>query len=223
MEILVVIAILLFLLAVLVPSVMSILQLQQRKAATDLALLYNQLHDEAVLYNATFRVRYDLVGNQYKVDVGETRAIIYSSPEQREKYEEERRQRLALMSEEERKQWLAQHKPFSNLQTKFKTEFTLPRNTRIHGVYTPQYGKFMTLEELGDFDEEESKELFSYVFSTGFTEHTLIWITDDVEHPDDGYTVEIEPLSGKVHIHGELLDFEDSFEWVPDEGPDLPT
>ena len=91
MEVLVVIAVLLALVAVLVPSVMSILQLRQRRAATELAMLYNQLHDEAVLYNATFRVRYDLQSDTYNVDVGETRAIIYSSPEQREKYEEEQR------------------------------------------------------------------------------------------------------------------------------------
>ena len=223
MEVLVVIAILMVMLAVLVPSVMSILQLQQRKAATDLALLYNQLHDESVLYNATFRIRYNLPTNQYTVDVGETRAVIYSSPEQRERYEEERRQKLATMSEDERREFLASHKPFGKLQAKFKTEFTLPRNTRIYAVYTPQYGKFMTLEDLKDFEEDESKDLYSYVFSTGFTEHTLIWITDDVLDPDDGYTVEVEPLSGKVHVHGELIQFEDSFEWVPDEGPDLPT
>ncbi len=223
MEVMVVIAILLFLLAVLVPSVMSILQLRQRKAATDLALLYNQLHDEAVLYNATFRVRYDLHANTYKVDVGETRAVIYSSPEQREKYEEEHQRRLALMNDEERKKFLAAHRPFKKLQTKFQTDFDMPRGTQIYAVYTPQYGKMMTLEELEELDEEQDKEMFSYVFSTGFTEHTLIWITDDVEDPEDGYTVEVEPLSGKVHIHGELVGFEDSFEWVPDEGPDLPT
>jgi len=51
----------------------------------------------------------------------------------------------------------------------------------------------------------------------------LIWITEDEDDPEEGYTVEVEPLSGKVHVHGELIDFEDSFEWVPDEGPDLPT
>jgi len=223
MEVMVVIAVLLSLVAVLVPSLSSLLQLRQRRAATELGMLYNQLHDEAVLYNATFRVRFDLQSDTYHVDVGETRAIIYSSPEQREKYEEERRQKLAMMSDEERERWLAEHRPFKKLQSKFKSEFKLPRNTRIFGVYTPQYGKFMTEEELHDLDESETRDLYSYVFSTGFTEHTLIWITEDEDDPEEGYTVEVEPLSGKVHVHGELIDFEDSFEWVPDEGPDLPT
>ena len=72
-----------------------------------------------------------------------------------------------------------------------------------------------------DFDDDEPAKVFSYVFPNGQAEHAVIWLVSDDE-PDDGYTIEVEPLSGAVKLHNELIDFEDSFEFVPDEAPDVP-
>lgn len=221
MELMVGIAIALMLMAILVPSTSSFFQLRQRKAAKKLVMLYQQLHDEAVLRNATFRVVYDLQANAYKVEVGESRAIIYSSPEQRERYETELKQRIALMDEKELAEFHQRNKPFEQLQTHFNSTHELPAGVRLYGVYTPQYGKMITLDDI-DPKAEEPLTILSYVFANGFSEHTVIWLVDE-KNREDGWTIEIEPLSGRIHLYGELIDWQDSQELVPQAGPSLPT
>ncbi len=56
----VVLAIAIVLMGVLIPSLASFFMLDQRQAAKDLTTLYQQLHDEAVMRNVTFRVAYNL-------------------------------------------------------------------------------------------------------------------------------------------------------------------
>jgi hypothetical protein len=43
----------------------------------------------------------------------------------------------------------------------------------------------------------------------------------DTEDPEDGYTVEVEPLSGKVTIESELRDIGESMSWIPGEAPTI--
>lgn len=222
MEVLVVISILLALMVVAAPAIGSILKLEQRRSAKRVAMLYERLHDEAVLRNHTFRIQFNLASNEYKVEVGEARAVIYSTPEQRDRYEEETTRKLALMDEEERRQHEASRKPFERLNAHFKSEFKLPKGLEIGGIYTPQYGKMMTLDELPDDPEDGPPVVESYVFASGFTEHTVIWLTEEGE-PDEGWTIVVEPLSGRVHLHGELVDWEDTIDEIPDEGPSLPS
>ena len=58
--------------------------------------------------------------------------------------------------------------------------------------------------------------------ASGQAEHAVIWIHSEGDD-SDGYTIEVEPLSGAVKLHNELIDWEDSYDFVPDEAPDLPT
>lgn len=221
MELLVALAIVLALAVVLVPSVSSIFELRQRKAAKDLVLLYQQLHDEAVLRNATFRVVYDLRNNSYKVEVTEGGALVYSSAEQRERLEKERERLLTYMSDEEKAARARREQPFQELQGHFRTSFELPRGVRLQGVYTPQYERMITVDDVKE-GEEGSGTVFSYVFANGFTERTLVWFVDERD-PTKGWTVEVEPLSGRVRLYGELVDWRDVERRVPESGPTLPT
>lgn len=220
MEVMVAIAIALALMLVLVPSVSAIFELRQREAAKRIVLLYHQLHDQAVLRNTTFRVTYDLSSNSYKVESTDKVALIYSDPEERKQYESELRSQLLGLSEEERAQMQAQAR-FQTADTGFSSQSELPAGVRLYGVYTPQYGKMVTLDDV-DPRSEESLQVHSYVFANGFAEHTLIWIVDEDDHTR-GWTVEIEPLSGRVHLHGELVDWQDSQRFVPRTGPSLPS
>lgn len=221
MEVMVVIAILLALVVVMVPAVNSVLQLQERKAAKQLVMLYQRLHDESVLRNRTFRLIYDLDANTVKVEVGLARAVIYTDSDQRERYEQELSRRLALMDDEERAAYERRRQPFEKLQANFKDTYEMPYGLEIGGVYTAQYGKMMTKDELPD-GEGETRQIFSYVFPNGFTEHTVIWLTERAD-PESGWTIVVEPLSGNVHLHGELIEWEDTIEDIPDEGPGLPS
>ena len=66
-EVMVVLALMLALMAILVPSMSAILGLNQRSAAKKLVITYDRLHDEAVLQNNSFRIIYDLDANKYSI------------------------------------------------------------------------------------------------------------------------------------------------------------
>jgi prepilin-type N-terminal cleavage/methylation domain-containing protein len=229
LEVMVVIVIMLGMITVAVPTIGSLFSLQQRKVAKDLVLVYQRLHDEAILRNVSFRIGFDLEGNSYSIDTGEPGTLIFDNPEDRESWEEMRDARFALMTSEELEKHEAARRPFEKLSEGLSETRKLPGGIRFGGVYTPQYPEMMRPEayggdELKSFNaegEEIPGKVFSYVFPNGMSEHTVIWIVTE-DDPKDGYTIEIEPLSGKIQLHGELLDWEDSYDFVPDEGPDLP-
>lgn len=236
MEVMVVIAILLLIVAVMIPATTSVFQLRQRRAAKDLVYLYQQLHDEAVMRNVTFRVVYFIDEDAYKVEVGEPGALIFSDTEEMAEYKQRVTDRLKLMSEDELKEYKERRQPFESLGARFTERFELPAGTVFGGIYTPQYGEMISKDSddrdgvlLGiDVGEEmshgkmEQRRVYSYVFGNGFTEHTVVWIVDE-DDPTDGFTIEVEPMSGGVRLHGELIEWEDSYDFVPEEGPDLPS
>ena len=127
------------------------------------------------------------------------------------------------MDEEEKRIWhQSKSQPFESLGKIGRMEVELPSGVALGGVYTPQYGRIVKPgEELENQEEDEPLKVFSYVMNSGITEHTLIWLVEPGD-PDDGWTVEVEPLSGVVHLHGELLDIDDVRHDLPEEGPTLP-
>ena len=103
----------------------------------------------------------------------------------------------------------------------FKTAGQLPEELEFSFVYTPQYGREgkEPSKEIPD-DPEDEAIAYSHIFSDGTAEHTIIRISDR-ENPNDGYTIEVEPLSGVVRITEEILSPEDSFQWYPSEAPTI--
>lgn len=229
-EVMVAMAILLILVAVLVPSMQSIFELKRREGARQLAATYERLHDEAIMRNLSFRVTFYLDENKYTIEPGQPGALIAAGPEEREKYEEELQSKLRFLTAEERAAWLQNaEQPFEGLKGNHVITVPLPSGVAFGGFYTPQYGRMIRPGEKLDTErtegaetdaEHESLKVYSYVMNTGYSEHTLVWLTDDGD-PNDGWTVEVEPLSGAVRLHGELLQPSD-FDWMPEEGPKLP-
>jgi prepilin-type N-terminal cleavage/methylation domain-containing protein len=220
-EVLVVLAILLGLAVIIVPTLSSYLQLEQRRVAKELALSYEFLHDEAVLRNVTFRISYHLDEGFYQIEVGRPETLIFDNPEAREAYEEELDDRLKLLTEREIAEGEGKDDeatPFEQLELQFNTRVQMPRGTAIAAVYTPQYG-----ELVGPSGDAESPAVVqSYIFANGFAEHTIIHLVDQGD-PEEGYTIEVEPLSGRVHLRGELTGVDEMFSFVPEVPPELPT
>lgn len=216
-ELMVVIVIALVLMGVLMPSIANFFLLDQHRAAKELSLLYEQLHDEAVMRNVTFRIEYDLLSGRYQVQAAESGALIFDNPRAREEWMENEERRERSMNEEE----LAAHKKrqanFAKLEARFKTDFELPDGSMFGGFYTPQYEEMVKPRDL----DEDNPKVYSYVFPNGQSEHTVIWIVTEGDE-DNGYTIEVEPLSGGVKLHGQLIEWDESYDFVPDEAPDLP-
>jgi len=223
-EILVVLAIGLLLIGVMIPTARSMLALDQRAAARNLALLYQRLHDEAIMRNRTFRIAFYLDEGRYVVEPGEPGALISANPEDREQFEEETRRKLALMDEEQKKAWFQSNRqPFESLAKEGMFEVELPHSVVFGGFYTAQYGPDMIRpgQRLAGSDKDDPLKVFSYVMSNGFTEHTMVQLASRGD-PEDGFTIEVEPLSGVVQLHGEIVEPNEAYAFVPEEPPALP-
>ena len=72
---------------VAVPTMAGVLDIQQRAAARELSQTYVWLIDEARLRNVSFRVRYNLDQNTWKVEMGDPNTLVYGTPEAREEAE----------------------------------------------------------------------------------------------------------------------------------------
>lgn len=216
-----VLVILLAVAALVVPTVSNYLQLEQRRAAKELSLTYELLHDQAVMRNVTFRVAYHLDANMYQIEVGDSEVLIFDDPEKREEYEEEIAELRSRFSDDEEEEAARIQEKFQQLQEAFATKKELPRGTRFGGVYTPQYDEMVEPSGVDPAeDPEDAVVVYSYIFPNGFTEHTVVQLVD-ADDPDSGYTVEIEPLSGRVHMTPELTRWDERFDFVPEMGPEL--
>ena len=249
-EILVSIAIIGVLTLVAVPTLGGILDVQQRTAARELAQTYIWLVDEAKLRNVSFRIRYNLDRNTWKVEMGDPNTLVYGDPEAREQAEEKLAEQMARFTEREKEEAQsgdamdlrglggfsfgsdddeAEEERVQKAQTweglddpMFTTEQTLPYNAIFHYVWTPQYGEegARASEDGPPDDPEEDSLAYTYIFPDGSAEHTVIRIITPGDE-EDGWSIEVEPLTGAVSIHGDIVDPQDSMSWLPEEGPDL--
>jgi type II secretory pathway pseudopilin PulG len=219
LEIMVSLAIAVGVTVVAIPAIRTIFALEQHRAAKDLALLYQQLHDEAIMRNVTFRIGFNLSDNSYQVEAGDPRTLIFENSEEREEYRDVMRERIEATSDEEIAN-RTKPKAFEKFNAAYSTKRSMPSGTIIAGVYTPQYEEMVRPRKFDDDKEGGGNIVYAYIFASGFSEHTVVEITSE-DDPTDGYTVEVEPLSGAVTLHSTLIDWEDSFDFVPEEGPSL--
>lgn len=228
-EILVAMAILMVMVVVAVPSMQGLLDIQQRAAAKELAQTYTWLVDEAKLRNVSFRIAYNLDKNTWKVEVGDPDALVYSNPEEREEAEEAEKDKLSRYTKRELEEGIGdatdlrdQESKFSGLEDPmFTSGGALEGDAVFAYVYTPQYGEEgRRPSEDPPEDEEEESIAYTYIFPDGTAEHTVVRIVDR-EDPEDGWTVTVEPLTGKVRLTSDVVDPTDSLSWLPEEGPSL--
>ena len=234
LEIMVVIAVLAVVMAIAIPSVSNVLHIQQVGATRELAQTYRFLREEAAMRNVTFRIAYNLDARTYTIEVGDPNTLVFTNPDEREAYEEEVAAKMSRFTDRELEEGAAEDlvgNRFEGLDNEaFRDKVELPTNTYIAWFWSPQYGErvepAVAWAEGEEFDPDEADPdkpptiVYSYIFPNGHTEHTVLRIAT-IDDPEDGYTLEIEPLSGKVHMHDEPFDEEDSLSWVPDEAPDL--
>ncbi len=231
-EILVVIAIMGIIALISIPSIGSLLELQQRSAVKEIGLTATWLLDEAALRNATFRFVFDLDHGTWKVEVGDASSVVFSTPEERAEFDKELEDRMSRFTQREIEEGAAQEVldqagRFEGLSDpSFSTQQTLPDDCRFAWVWTPQYGEdgvtpSKEILDGGELDEdEEPATAYSYIFSDGTAELTVIRIVDK-DDEEDGWTLVIEPLSGRVRLEPDIVDPEDAMAWLPQEGPSI--
>ena len=231
-EIMVVMAVLAVIAAVAIPSLAGLLDLQQRGAAKELAQTMGWLSDEARLRNVTFRIAYNLDRSTWKVEVGDPGTLVFATPEAREEAEEALKDKMSAFTEREIAEGEAEDvlddedagpRKFEGLSDPaFTVQQELPGGCRFGFVYTPQYGKDgLAPSEDGPPDDPEDEVIaYSYIFPDGTAEHTVIRIVDE-DDPDDGWTLEMDPLTGNVRLDSDVRDPTEAFAWLPEEAPEI--
>jgi type II secretory pathway pseudopilin PulG len=222
----VVLAIMVVVLGIGIPSLSAIFDLEQRSAARTLANTYSFLLTEASMRNVTFRIAYNLDARSYTIEVGDPDTLVFSDPATREAFEEEQQKAMkrfspsgSLKDGEEAPTDPTQR--FANLTMPgFESKVELPTNCVFAWVYTPQYTEPQTPSDPPPENAEDQRIVYSYIFANGESEHTVVRIVD-ADDPEDGYTVEVEPLSGKVTVESELTDIGESMAWLPGEAPTI--
>lgn len=230
-ELMVAMAVMVIIAAVAIPSISALLDLQQRASAKELAQTYMWLIDEAQLRNVTFRIAYNLDRNTWKVEAGDPSTLVFATPEEREEYDEELEDKMSRYTErevEEGVEDLREDEEEAGVQrfegltdVSFTTEQELAPGSRFQFVYTPQYGEDgKRPSEEPPEDPEDESIAYTYVFPDGSAEHAVVRIIDE-DDEEDGWTIEVEPISGRVNLSTDLVEPEQSLAWVPEEGPEL--
>lgn len=223
MEIMIVMAIAIGLFAVAAFSFADLYGVQQRGAATKLAMTIQQLHDEAVMRNVTFRIAFHLSEGRWEVEAGDPKSLIFASPEDREEADNLYAKKIENLTDEEREKVKVLEQRFTKFVETFDTRGELPAGARFGGVYTPQYGVMMEPPAEGDDKTGKNAKpavVYAYLFPNGFVEKTVIQIVS-VNDSTDGFTVEVEPMTGIATVHPTLIDWESTDDFIPDEGPPL--
>lgn len=228
-EVLVVLAIVVGVSVVMVPTMSNILALEQRQAARKIALAFERLHDEAVLRNKTFRIVFDLDRHRWFVEEGDPSAMIFATPEAREEWEKEFEKKVDKMSPEDQQTWMANRKFASLPQSDRLGGFQeLPEGVWFDMVYTPQFKEPVRPKRRGerineaDIDPRDPPNIAAvHLFANGFVEFAIIRLVEG-DRVDEGYSITVDPLSGRVQLVPELVDHRRFLDFLPKEGPRLP-
>jgi hypothetical protein len=213
-----------------VPAMSGLLDLKQRSAAKELAQTYTWLLDEAALRNVAFRMVYNLDRSTWTIEAGDPNTLVFTNPEKREEFDERLEDDMSRYTQREVDEGEAEDVEsqrgrftgLAELDVPFTTSKPLPNGTRFAYVYTPQYeeGGLEPTKEGPPEDVEDDQIAYTYVFPDGTAEHTVVRIVDE-EDNENGWTIEVLPVSGEIRLSTDLVDPSDSLDWVPDEGPEL--
>jgi prepilin-type N-terminal cleavage/methylation domain-containing protein len=226
-EVMVTVAIVLLILAVGIPSIAGLMALQQRGAVYELATTFAYLRDEATLRNVTFRIAFNLDRSTYEIEAGTPDATIFSTEEERVEWEQELEDRLNAYTEREIAEGVAnelmdQTGRFQGLEdVTLDTKVELPGGSRYGWVWTPQHEDPVAPAEFLAEDPEDDTIVYAHIFPNGQLEPVVVRIVDE-DDEDEGWTIIVEPLTGRIHLEDSVVEPEDLFDWLPVEGPEMP-
>ena len=92
---------------------------------------------------------------------------------------------------------------FSRIDEPGLRPVTLPTTVTLEGVWTPQYDEVQRPEEVPPQDEADDNIVYVHFFPGGYAERAFIYLSDG---DDDWYTLEIEPLTGRVIVYDEEVE-----------------
>jgi prepilin-type N-terminal cleavage/methylation domain-containing protein len=227
MEILVALAIIIGIMSISVPTLYNVLALEQHAVTRQLATTIAFLRDEATLRGVTFRLAFDLDAGTWKVQAGSPDATIFATPEEREAWERDIQDRMARYTQREIEEGAAdeildQTGRFDELPgVVLDTVQELPGGTRFAWIWTSQWEEPVTPSAVPPEDPADDKIVYLYIFPDGQLEAAVLRLVSE-DDPDEGYSLVVEPLTGRIQMESEEIEPETLFAWLPLEAPELP-
>ena len=229
-EIVVVIAIMGLVAVVAAPTLSGVFALKQQAAVNELGQTYIWLQEEASLRNVSFRIAFNLDRHTWKIEMGDPEAVVFASAEEAKEYQAEKKRKMRRYTKRRAKEEgidleeeLGSFEQFDD--PALKSEHQLPDGISFLFVYTPQYTDKGVRPNRDMPDEAEDEAIaYSHIFSDGTVEHTIIRIVEgrgDQVFEDEGYSLEVDPLGGRITMTDEEIDPRKALSWLPDEGPDF--
>lgn len=199
-----------------VPYVNSMFGVTVRESSRKLSGTLRYFFDRAAITGKTYRVAINLDRHAWWVEVNdsEKEALVYR--DEREREDGEKRQ-ADLLEEMDRQRKLAIGAAstltvpladqvlatFSRVDDAEAKPVILPDSVAVLGVWTPQYSEVQRPAEEPPKDEAKDQVVYVHLFPGGYAERAFIYIGDGDE---DVYTLEMEPLTGRVLIHNEEIE-----------------
>ncbi|MBL7715329.1 MAG: type II secretion system protein [Bdellovibrionales bacterium] len=175
-EILVVVALIGFLSAMILPNISGFNRVSLNSAAREMSSIIREAYNAATITGRVHRMAYDLKSGEYWAESGPAMALL-DSEDSKEK--EERRKRFT-------KKEVQATSSFSMDSTITRSKKSLPRGVKFEDIITEQ----------GPEPVKEGKA-FTHFFPHGLSEFTLIHIVDP---SDNHFTLEITPTVGKTRL-----------------------
>jgi len=227
MEILVALAIIIGIMSISVPTLYNVLALEQHAVARELATTIAYLRDEATLRGVTFRVAFDLDARSWKVQAGAPDATIFATPEERERWERDIQDRLTRFTRREIEEGAAddildQTGRFEDIpDVALDAVQELPGGTSIGWIWTSQWEEPVTPSPVPPEDPADDRIVYLHVFPDGQLEAAVVRIVSE-DDPGEGYTLVVEPLTGRIRMEADEVEPEALFAWLPLEPPEMP-
>lgn len=197
--------------ALATPYISSALGVQVKSTARQLAGTMKYVFDEAAIRNVNLRLVFNLDRHGYKVEeCGTSDQDFFGAPLLYHSAEDKQRGQDAMDEAARRAQDYASSgsappppqdplqscKPVNDVRV---SEVTFEEPLTLLGVWTPQYKAILRGHPDGPSEDPSEDTLAEvYFLKGGYAERVFIYLSDGGE---DIYTLELEPLTGRVTLH----------------------
>ncbi len=184
-EVLVVLAIIVLMMTVALPTVSSYFQVSINSAARDLASRIKEAYNSAVITGRVYRMAYDLKENTYWVESGPPQVLL-NTKTSTEKEERRKKFQSSLSSKSQTSQG------FSLDKTITRKKISLPRGVVYDGILGPLAKEALT-----------EGTAYSHFFPSGLSEQTIIYLKDSSKHEA---SLVITALLGTTDLYGRHIE-----------------
>ena len=216
MEVMVALALLVAMVGLAVPYLGSLMGVHVRENARKLGSTVQYLFDQAAMTGKTYRVAFNVDRHAWWVEVNtsDKDALVYKSPSDREEGEQSQAELMEELERARESGISAASKmsmpladvvlsSFERIQDDEIKPVVLPDTVYLAGVWTPQYEDVQRPEAEPPDDETKDRIAYVHLFPGGYAERAFIYLSDGDQ---DFYTLEVEPLTGRVRVHNEEIE-----------------